>query len=360
MKKNLLLALSISLMATAFVGCGSTEEEAPTPTEEAVVESTAPTSEETVTPEAGTAETSGNTMTFYNGEMELPTEFDNFVVMDYTLIDQFVSLGVAPSHGQTPAVAESRYYEDWTRVFGDFDLNSIVAIDQKSETYMEEIVSHAPDFIIISESSERELEKYEAIAPTYVFPAITEAPEGTAIWKEELKFVGEFVGKSDMAEELIATYDQLVADSRALVADEIEGKTALVLQLNEKGFKIRMPEDQASVYADMGFGVPEGLDSSFASTSVSNEDGSFPVEQIIEFNPDYIFVHLQSADSYNALVGTPVWDGIQAVKDGRVYETTQSAWNHLNGYLTNTHRINELVYFITEDKQTMPEYAILD
>ncbi len=321
----------------------------------------------TQTPESGGASSTtnstsdtGNTMTFYNGEKELPTDFDNFVVIDYTLIDQFVSLEIVPTYANTGSPAETRYYTDWTRIFHSIDLNDITRVDTRSETYFEEVLALKPDFIVIPESYERDLGKYEAIAPTYVFPEITEAPEGSALWKEELKYVAQFVGKTEMGEELIATYDQLVVDSRDLVADEIEGKTALVLQLNDKGFKIRMPETQASVYADLGFGVPEGLDSSFESTSVSNEDGSFPVEQIVEFNPDYIFVQLQSADSYNALVGTPIWEGIQAVKDGRVYETTQSGWNHLNGYLANTHRLNELVYFITEDKQTMPEYAILD
>ncbi len=348
MKRIISFTLSTLLVASMFVGC------AQTPAEE-TGNDTGSTSN--VATEEGDT---GNTMTFYNGDKELPTKFDNFVVLDYTLIDQFTALETVPTYANVGNPDETRYYEDWKRIFHTIDLSEITRIDTKSETYLEEVLALEPDFIVIPESYERDLGKYEAIAPTYVFPEITEAPEGSSIWKEELKFVAEFVGTPEKGDELIATYDELVADSRALVADEIEGKTALVLQLNEKGFKIRMPEDQASVYQDMGFDVPEGLTSDFASTSVSNEDGSFPVEQIVAFNPDYIFVQLQSVDNYNALVGTPVWEGIQAVKDGRVYETTQSGWNHLNGYLANTHRINELVYFITEDKQTMPEYAILD
>ncbi len=358
MKRTFFRLMATVLAFAMLVGCSTTPSDAPAPS----TAGTASTPEvSTATPATSDAPaTSGNTMTFYNGDMELPTEFDNFVVVDYTLIDQFVSLGVMPTYANTGNPAETRYYEDWKRVFHTIDLGDITRVDTRSETYFEEVLALKPDFIVITDGNERDLGKYEAIAPTYVFPTITEAPEGSALWKEELRYVGQFVGKEDMAEDLIATYDQLVVDSRATVATEIEGKTALVLQLNDKGFKIRMPETQASVYGDLGFGVPEGLDSSFASTSVSNEDGSFPVEQIVEFNPDYIFVQLQSADSYNALVGTPIWEGIQAVKDGRVYETTQSAWNHLNGYLANTHRLNELVYWITEDKQTMTEYAILD
>ena len=225
---------------------------------------------------------------------------------------------------------------------------------------MEELVEYKPDFIVVTESYEKYLDKFEAIAPTYMFPDTFDVPEGSALWKEELRFVGQFLGKSELAEQKIKEYDELVATSRAAVADEIEGKTALVLQLNEKGFKIRMPETQSSIYADMGFLVPEGLDDSFASKGVSNEDGSFPVEQIIEFNPDYIFIQNQSHDNYNALVGTPIWENINAVKEGRVYEITQSGWNHLNGLLTNTMRIKDIVYFIQEDKQISTYTPIVD
>ncbi len=364
MKRFISLALASMLMLSAFAACTQ-----PAETESSATESSATTSSETDVSEESAGEsteessgeaTSANTMTFYNGEMELPTEFDNFVVMDFSLVDSFTALGYAPTYGSTAEVADSRYYHYFQRAFGDFDLNQITHVSSKNDTFMEELISYAPDFIIVTESAEKELGKYEAIAPTYVFPTITDVPEDSATWKEEFKFIGEFVGETEKAEQMLADYDTLVETSRATVADEIEGKTALVVQLNEKGFKIRMPEDQASVYADIGFLVPEGLDSSFASTSVSNEDGSFPVETIVEFNPDYILIHNQSVENYNALVGTPIWENISAVQNGRIYETTQSAWNHLNGYLANTCRLNDLVYFITEDKQVLPESVTIE
>ena len=354
MKKSLVLSLVAIAAMTAFTGCGSATE-----TKDEAVATKAP--EASKAPEADKEESTEDTsteakttMNFINGEKELPTKFDNFVIMDYTLVDQFVALGVPPKYGsvgEKPKGEMTDYYNDWERAFDDFDLTSITRVNQRSDTFMEELVSYKPDFIVIAEGSMKMLEKYEAIAPTYVIPDNFEIPADSSLWKEELKFVGEFLGKSELANEKIASYDKLVEESREKVKAEIEGKTALVLQLNQKGFKIRMPETQASIYADLGFGVPEGLTSEFASTSVSNEDGSFPVEQIVEFNPDYIFIQTQDDEGYLSLVGTPIWDNIEAVKNGRVYEITQSAWNHLNGYHANKLRMEDLVYFITEDKQ---------
>ena len=355
MKKTLALVLTAVLSLGVFTGCGQA------PKEDTKVEDNK--GEEN----KGEENKEEEKITFKNGDIELPTKFDNFAVLDYTLIDQFVSLDVAPKYGATGAVptAESKpsnvsYYNDgWVRAFEGFDLETITRIDLKSETYLEELVDYAPDFIVITERHEKFLDKLTAIAPTYVFPSTFDVPEGSSVWKEQLKFVGQFVNKADLADDKIAEYDALVEESRKKVADEIEGKTALVVQLNEKGFKIRMPETQASVYADLGFAVPEGLDNSFASGGVTNEEGSFPVEQIVQFNPDYIFIQTQSHENYESLVGTPIWENIQAVKDGRLYEINQSTWNHLNGYLANTLRLNDLVYFITEDKQTS-SYTPLD
>ncbi len=358
MKKIISLALASLLAISMLAGCSQTPADNTADTENTDSASSVSSSGNT----ADESEDSANTMTFYNGEMELPTEFDNFAVIDYSLFDQFVSLGATPSYSALPNEdLTSRSYVDYTRIFEDYDLSGVTDLDTSSETYFEELLALAPDFIVIPDGSERDLGKYEAIAPTYVFPTITEAPEGSYLWKEELRYVAEFLGKVDMGEELISTYDQLVVDSRALVADQIEGKTALVVQLNEKGFKLRMPEDQTAVYSDIGFLIPEGLNADYQSTSFSSEDGSFPVEVIVEFNPDYILIHNQGVDNYMALVGTPIWENISAVADGRVYETNQLGWNHYNGYSANTHRINELVYFITEDKQSMPELlSIID
>ncbi|MFI3206943.1 MAG: ABC transporter substrate-binding protein, partial [Clostridia bacterium] len=92
----------------------------------------------------------------------------------------------------------------------------------------------------------------------------------------------------------------------------------------------------------------------------SSSDGSYSVETIITFNPDYIFIHNQSTENYDALVGTPIWDNISAVASGNVYEIAQSAWNHTNGYNANTCRVNDLVYFILENEQILPEYGTIE
>ena len=342
MKRRITSICAIALSASMLVACSS-EPETQTETQ---IETQTETQTETE------KETSGKTMKFANGELELPENFDNFVVADYTILENFVALGVAPTYGSVAEKTDpvTDYYNDWVRAFDDFDLQSIQRTNPKSDTYIEELIAIKPDFIIVSEG-DRNMDKYAEIAPTYVFPSEFEVAEGSSAWKEEFKFTAQFLGKEDLAKEKLAQYDTLRDESRAAVKDEIEGKTALVLQLNEKGFKIRMPETQASIYEDLGFKVPEGLTEDFASTGVSNEEGSFPVEQIVEFNPDYIFIQTQSDEGYLSLVGTPIWDNIQAVKDGRVYEITQSGWNHLNGYLANTMRLEDLVYFIQEDKQ---------
>ncbi|MFI3115619.1 MAG: ABC transporter substrate-binding protein [Clostridia bacterium] len=357
MKKHLLKTMSLMLILALMTSCSSESTNTNTNTNTG--------SQSNVTNNNNNnnnddSETSERTMDFYNGDnLVLPEKFDNFVVLDYSLVDNFISLGYAPTYGTRSAYADSRNYKYAERLYENiegFDLESVQTLNTSSDDFFEDLLLKAPDFIIITEGSAKNLENYSAIAPTFIFPTITDVPEDSALWKENFKLVAEFVNEVEKGQQMLAEYDQLVEDSRALVADEIEGKTALVVQLNEVGFKLRMPETQASVYADIGFGIPEGLNEDYATTGSSSADGSYPVETLTYFNPDYIMIHNQSVENYNALLGTPVWENISAVSNGDVYEIAQSSWNHTNGYSANTCRLKDLVIFIMDKEQVLPDY----
>ena len=354
MKKLLSLTLASLLAISMLAGC------AQTPTDDSA-SSTGGSNSPSEASSEDLSQDTGNTMTFVNGEKELPTKFDNFAVFDYSLIDQFVSLGAVPKYGSFLVQNEKGSVDiayGWERVFENHDLSGSVPMSTRSETYLEELLVANPDFIVITESQERFLDKYEAIAPTYIFPSVFEISEGSSIWKEEFKFVAQFLGETAQSEEMLNTFDELVASSREKVGAEIDGKTALVMQLNEKGFKLRMPDQYPAVYADMGFIAPENLNEDYSSQDYRNESGSFPVETIAEFNPDFIFIQVQSEETYNSIKDTPFWKSVTAVQEDRVYGITQTGWNHLNGYTANTMKINDIVYFITENKQIIPNLPL--
>lgn len=356
MKKHLLKTVGLMLTLALVAGCGSTSGEVSTSTSTA-------TQQSSTADNSGDSSTTARTMDFYNGTLELPEVFENFVVLDYSLVDNFISMGYPPTYGTRSSYGETRNYMYAARLYEyieGFDLESIEALSTNSDTFFEELLIKAPNFIIITEGNAKNLENYQAIAPTYIFPTITDVPEGSALWKENFKLVAEFLNEVEKGQQMLADYDKLVEESRATVADTIEGKTALVVQLNEVGFKLRMPETQSSVYADIGLGVPEGLNDDYASTGSSNADGSYPVESIVHFEPDYIMIHNQSTENYNALLGTPIWENIPAVQNGDVYEIAQSSWNHTNGYSANTCRVKDLVIFIMDKEQVLPDYLTIE
>ncbi|MFI3207072.1 MAG: ABC transporter substrate-binding protein, partial [Clostridia bacterium] len=273
MKKKLSLMLACVLAFSMLTACSSQTTEEDSSSSQASSSDTS--SEAETSSEEETDEP--RTMTFYNGELELPETYENFVVLDYSLVDNFVALGVAPTYGTSYTYAETHNYMYAQHMYEDFDLTSIEVLSTKSDTFFEELLVLAPDFIVINEASATDLENYEAIAPTYVMPTVTDIPEDSLAWKETFKLVGEFLGETEKAEEMLVEYDELVAESQALVAEAIEGKTALVVQLNEVGFKIRTPDTQTAVYTDIGFDVPEGLTDDYATTGASSSDGSYSV-----------------------------------------------------------------------------------
>lgn len=348
MKKKLSIMLSVAALAISLVACSA-----------APAAGSASSEPQSGGSGSSSSATDENTIKLFNGTMPIPENFDNFIVLNTTLLDHFVALDVIPTAASmsTPPTAESTptsaaYYNDgFARIYKDGVLDDVERLTTNVDDMLEKLVDLDPSFIVTSDSHEKYLDKLEAIAPTYLIPSDVLNAEGKSDWREVHKLVGKLAGKEAEAEANVAEYADLVADYKTQIADKIDGKTALVLQLNQKGFKIRSTDDQPQVYKELGFVSPTGHTDNLSSAGVTNEDGSYPVEQLIAMNPDFIFIHTQSVDDYKALAGTPIWDNIQAIKDGNIYEVNHYVWVQNDGILSNTLKLHDTANFILTGEQ---------
>lgn len=306
----------------------------------------------------GKAEDTGYIEVF-NGKMPLPKSLDNFVVLKNTLIENFTSLGIKPKAvtlASKPTAETSRYSRKYymdgpARVFANGALDGVEVMSTKLANDLERILALKPDFIVAGEREAQYLDKLQAIAPTYIIPSKFEGTKREDVWIKQYQLIAKLVGKEKEAEANIKAYDELAAKFRKEVSKEVEGKTALVLQLNPKGFKVRMPDQQPQVYRDLGFGVPAGLSKDMESTSVSAENGAFPIEMIAPFNPDYIFIDIQSEKDYQALRNTPIWKNLKAVKNGKLMEISHFIWNQSRGPISNTIHLTDAANFVLHGTQ---------
>lgn len=335
MKKSTVL-LALSLLASVFVGCSSTSSN---------IDNSISTTENNQT---------SNTIEVYNGTMEIPTSFDNFVVLTSTMVEHFTALGVTPTaaamstipNAETTVYSTKYYYDGPARVFENNELEGVQSLPTKMTDDLEQIFALKPDFIVSSDSNEQYLEKLSAIAPTYLIPSSYDTTNGDDKWKQQHRLIGKLLGKEAESEANILEYEALSAQYKAAATEIVEGKTALVLQLNAKGFKVRMAAEQQQVYAELGLSIPDGLSNDLASTDVTNESGSFPIEMLAPFDPDYIFIDIQSEDDFEALKDTPIWQNLKAVKNGNVMEISHFVWVQSAGPISKTLHMKDLAEFV--------------
>lgn len=344
MKKTYLFAMTLILAGTLFAGCASVGETQAASSDSQTV------SEET--------KEEGNTIEVYNGTMPIPESYDNFIVLKNTLVEHFAALDVMPKAVEMAALpteesdsyAAKYYYDGPARVFANGELEELEILPTDMKADLEEILALEPDFIVASDAYEQYLEKLEAIAPTYLIPSSFDTENGEDAWKQQHRLIGTLLGKEEEAEANISAYETLAEQYQKDTSDLTEGKTALIVQLNAKGFKVRMEKDQPQLYKELGFSFPEGLGEDYESTDVSVDSGSFPIEAIAPFDPDYLFIDVQSEADYETLKDTPIWKNLTAVKNGNVMEISHFVWVQSTGPLSKTIQLQDAADFVLEGK----------
>ena len=371
MKKYRLL-VAAGVMMGLMTGCGSEAEvsqKEPVETTETTKQPTQnETTKEETTKQETTVETQAKTVQMANGEMPIPEETDSFAVLEMNVVDNFIALGhspVAASMLKIPTeeskISQIRFYEDgMARVFEEGQLEGFEFLPTKVNGEFEQLVGLDLDFIVASESASKYLEQLTAIAPTYIIPSTYEGVEPEDTWKETHQLIGTLLGEETLAKQQVDTFNEVAADYKAQIKEQKGEQTALILQLNAKGFKIRNIDSHPEIYKELGLVLPDGIDDNYVGQDHTNESGSFPIETLIQFDPDYIFIDIQSPEVYNEIKDTPVWQGLKAVKNAQVFENSQYVWDKAMGPVAKTTLIKDAAEFVLNKTHVTTRPYIVD
>ncbi len=215
----------------------------------------------------------------------------------------------------------------------------------------EKIVSLNPDLVYKSDISEAK-EADELSAKVHA-PVVTILKGGMGTEKDRealyrnLRMLGEINGNSQRAEELISYIKKTLADlnDRTSSVDNSSKPTVYIGGLAYKG--------------SHGLESTSGSDPGLAFVHAKNvaqgspSSGSVSKEQIVQWNPDVIFVDLATLG--NAKTGQtaieelktdPAYKNLKAVKDGKVYATLPNVWSYANMEtpLANAYYIGSVLY----------------
>ncbi|MGY1714042.1 ABC transporter substrate-binding protein [Geodermatophilus sp. SYSU D01106] len=222
-----------------------------------------------------------------------------------------LALGVEPD-----LVLEAFAYESTSAVFDDLGLPTQPYGDALDP---EAVAAADPDVVIgvslpTTVAAEAQL---EAIAPTTVV-------DYTAGWDEQLATVAGALGREDEAAAVRERLDEQTAD---LAADLEEAGVAgsVVSVVGDNGGFFSPPGATAvgSLLAGVGLTRPPAQET---AGSAESPFALFGAETLTDHDGDVLFLLSGGPYLTEGLTGSPLWSGLQAVRDDAVHEVSGEVW----------------------------------
>ena len=209
-----------------------------------------------------------------------------------------------------------------------FDLplrDDVVNLGNTKELDVERLLACEPDLILASGGTDRNVE-LEASFSAMGLNAAYFSVDTFADYLRMLKICTEITGKTENY-DLYGT--QVARQVEAALARQ-EGSTPSVLYIRATGSSCKVKNSEGSVLGEML--------KDLGCINIADRNGSLleqlSIEAILQADPDYIFVVLQSADPADAqailqttLLDNPAWASLTAVQEGRYHVMDPNLYN---------------------------------
>jgi iron complex transport system substrate-binding protein len=211
---------------------------------------------------------------------------------------------------------------------------------------LEQAISNNPDLIIFSSPSsvqKGQYEEYKKIAPTYVFKN-----EVSADWRKQLTQMGEILSKQKEAKESLTNYDAKVAEAKAKIQESIGDESAAIIWvMADKFYLLENNRFSAKVlYNDLAIKQPAFVENLGAAAV---QWDPIALEKLPEIKADHIFLVSKNGEAgLDILTKSSIWNGLDAVKNGHVYEMNEPSFWTINGLIASDKTIDEVVKVLTK------------
>ncbi|TDC49434.1 iron-siderophore ABC transporter substrate-binding protein [Jiangella ureilytica] len=227
--------------------------------------------------------------------------------------DVAVALGVTPV--AMPVIdygGDDEGVLPWVREeIGDGDLPALVPNVAGEEIPYEAIAEAEPDVIlaVYSGITQEEYDTLSAIAPTVAYP---DAPWSTP-WQEQTTIVGQALGRSGEAEQLVADTEEYLA-TRSDEYPELDGTTFAYGAENAGQLALYTSDDvRVRLLADLGMTVAPYVDESAPGDAVYYDVSP---ELVGDIEADVFVAWFDDQEAADAFAANPAYASIPAVAAG--------------------------------------------
>lgn len=198
------------------------------------------------------------TMEHRFGQTEIAEAPERIVTVGLTDHDTLLALGIAP-------VGVTEWYGDHPHAAWPWAQDELAALGAEPEVVgnsesvnFENIAAQQPDLILALYAglTQDDYDVLSEIAPVVAAPE--EYPDFGIPWEEQTRLIGQAVGLSEQAEELVAGIDQQIADIAA-EHPEFEGATTALASLYDGPWVYDPDIAMIGLLEELGFEVPDEI-----------------------------------------------------------------------------------------------------
>lgn len=178
---------------------------------------------------------------------------------------------------------------------------------------LEELVAKKPDLVFDSKEDYRE--QLNAVG----IPLVNVMFKNYDEMKRSVSLTGEILGEEQMASDYCAYLDGVLAELKEKLSSLSEEQKPKVLHGNSVySFSV----DGSDTIIDAWISAAGGRN---AASSVKGNMQTVTLEQILEWDPDYIITG--TSDEVEKILKDPNWSGLRAVQEGKVYANPKGVFS---------------------------------
>ncbi len=298
-------ALAVVALTGVAASCSSDDSADDTTTTAAGSEAA---SETTVT------DTGPRTVEHAMGSTEVPAAPEKVVVLDSSMLDSAVALGVTPV-GATEGLAGAGL----PPYLGEDVTDDVELVGLTESPNLEAIAALQPDLIIGAKVRHEGIyDQLSQIAPT-----VFSESSGTD-WQSQVRLTGDALNRADAAEELLSDFETRAAEVGEAIG--AEGTTATIVRFIPGQIRLYGPATfSGSVLTAVGFDLgDQGYDPQYGMAVISAENiDSVDTDVLFATNPEAESDGQVQSD--RASLGTR-WENLSVVQAGQQFDITDQTW----------------------------------
>ncbi|MCP1185910.1 ABC transporter substrate-binding protein [Paenibacillus sp. 1781tsa1] len=313
---SIISAAMILLLVLIMAGCGTQADSGSSTGSQTASSSTdAGTASQEETASANASPT--KSFTDPTGTKEIPVNPQRIFSISATT--QLLALGITPVGGLQYEIDQDYYLKNAAsevEIAGDYPPN------------MEAVTALQPDLIIASSFVESDvIEQLEKIAPTVIYP-----------WEDnlydQLRYIGDIVGKKAEAEEWITKHEAKATERKAEMSNLVgEDQTVAAVEIFKDSFQVAGTRNMGFVLHDL-LGLKR---MPWVQEEVDKSDGFVvytepqSLEKLPVITADYLIIKVNdtqpgSTEFYEKMQESSLWKNLPAVKNGNVFIVPHDKW----------------------------------